>query len=58
VHKAVLVAGDGRAAIVAVKILRPGIRQRFRADLESQYAGARLAEPSRRDLRRLRPSMW
>jgi ubiquinone biosynthesis protein len=40
---------------VAVKILRPGIRQRFRDDLDSYYAGARLAETFVRDLRRLRP---
>lgn len=56
VHKAVLVAGDGTRRIVAVKILRPGIRQRFRDDLESYYAGARLAETFVRDLRRLRPT--
>ncbi|MBN9315850.1 MAG: 2-polyprenylphenol 6-hydroxylase [Devosia sp.] len=40
---------------VAVKILRPGIRQRFAADIESQYAGARLAETFVPKLRRLRP---
>ncbi|MGV3489956.1 MAG: 2-polyprenylphenol 6-hydroxylase [Devosia sp.] len=40
---------------VAVKILRPGIRQRFGQDIESQYAGARLAETFVPKLRRLRP---
>ncbi len=40
---------------VAVKILRPNIRQRFAADIESQYAGARLAETFVPKLRRLRP---
>jgi ubiquinone biosynthesis protein len=40
---------------VAVKILRPDIRQRFAADIESQYAGARLAEMLVPKLRRLRP---
>jgi ubiquinone biosynthesis protein len=54
VHKAVLVK-DGVRRTVAVKILRPSIKQRFRADIESYYAGARLAETFVRDLRRLRP---
>jgi ubiquinone biosynthesis protein len=40
---------------VAVKILRPGIRDRFAADIESQYAGAKLAETFVPKLRRLRP---
>jgi ubiquinone biosynthesis protein len=56
VHKAVLLAGDGTRRTVAVKILRPGVKQRFRDDLESYYAGARLAETFARDLRRLRPT--
>ncbi|MDP1731451.1 MAG: 2-polyprenylphenol 6-hydroxylase [Devosia sp.] len=55
VHKAVLVGADGRRQQVAVKILRPGIKQRFRADLESYYSGARLAERMVPALRRLRP---
>jgi ubiquinone biosynthesis protein len=54
VHRAVLVK-DGVHRTVAVKILRPGIKQRFRDDIESYYAGARLAETFVRDLRRLRP---
>ena len=41
---------------VAVKILRPGIKQRFRADLEAYYAGAALAERWAPSLRRLRPT--
>ena len=56
VHKAVLVDAAGNRQEVAVKILRPGIRQRFRADLESYYAGARLAERTAPALRRLRPT--
>jgi ubiquinone biosynthesis protein len=40
---------------VAIKILRPGIKERFRADLESYYAGARFAERWMPALRRLRP---
>jgi ubiquinone biosynthesis protein len=55
VHKAVLV-NDGVRREVAVKVLRPGIKKRFRADLESYYAGARLAERLAPELRRLRPT--
>ncbi len=55
VHRAVLVA-DGERKDVAVKILRPGIKARFRADLEAQYAGAALAERWVKGLRRLRPT--
>ncbi len=54
VHHATLTEGNGGHK-VAVKILRPGIRQRFRADIESQYAGAKLAETLVPKLRRLRP---
>ena len=56
VHKAVLVAADGTRRIVAVKILRPGIRQRFLDDLESYYAAARLLERIAPKIRRLRPT--
>jgi ubiquinone biosynthesis protein len=56
VHKAVLLGDDGTRRTVAVKILRPGIKQRFRDDLESYYAGAKLAETFIKDLRRLRPT--
>jgi ubiquinone biosynthesis protein len=55
VHKAILTDRNGRRP-VAVKLLRPGIKQRFRADLESYYAGARLAEGLLKNLRRLRPT--
>ncbi len=55
VHRAVLVA-DGQRKDVAVKILRPGIKPRFRADLEAQFAGAALAERWIKGLRRLRPT--
>ena len=55
VHKATLVA-DGLPRAVAVKILRPGIKERFRADIEAQYAGAALAERFVPGLRRLRPT--
>ena len=55
VHKATLYR-NGTSGPVAVKILRPGIKERFRADLEAQYAGAALAERFVPSLRRLRPT--
>jgi ubiquinone biosynthesis protein len=55
VHKATL-HRNGVSGPVAVKILRPGIKARFRADLEAQYAGAALAERFMPSLRRLRPT--
>ncbi|HEV7277682.1 MAG TPA: 2-polyprenylphenol 6-hydroxylase [Devosiaceae bacterium] len=55
VHKAALIR-DGRRREVAVKILRPGVRRRFRADIDSYYAGARLAEGLVKNFRRLRPT--
>ena len=55
VHQATL-HRNGTSGRVAVKILRPGIKERFRADLEAQYAGAALAERFMPSLRRLRPT--
>jgi ubiquinone biosynthesis protein len=55
VHKAVLVDKFGQRRAVAVKILRPNVARRFRADLESYYAGAQLAEALVPSMRRLRP---
>jgi ubiquinone biosynthesis protein len=55
VHQATL-HRNGTSGKVAVKILRPGIKERFRADLEAQYAGAALAERFLPSLRRLRPT--
>jgi len=55
VHKARLVGEDGIARVVAVKVLRPGVAQRFNADIESYYAGARLAERWVASTKRLRP---
>ena len=55
VHKATL-HRNGVSGPVAVKILRPGIKERFRRDLEAQYAGAALAERWVPSLRRLRPT--
>jgi len=55
VHRAVL-EHNGQRRDVAVKILRPGVKERFRADLDSYYAGAALAERFAPYLRRLRPT--
>jgi ubiquinone biosynthesis protein len=54
VHKATVVGPE--AGPVAVKILRPGVKERFRADLEAYYSGAALAERFAPSLRRLRPT--
>lgn len=54
VHKAVLVE-NGTRRDVAVKILRPGIKARFSADLEAYREGAALADRMVPSLRRLRP---
>lgn len=55
VHKATVTGSDDDSRPVAVKVLRPGIRQRFRRDLETFYAGARLIERVDPASRRLRP---
>lgn len=56
VHKAVLVDANGVRRPVAVKILRPGVIERFHADIESYYAGAYAAELLIPRLRRLQPT--
>lgn len=56
VHKARLRAPGELPRVVAVKILRPGVSERFRADTDSLYAGARLAETFSPSSRRLRPT--
>jgi len=56
VHKAVLAEAGKPKRNVAVKVLRPGVARRFMADLESYYAGARLAERMVRSTRRLKPT--
>jgi ubiquinone biosynthesis protein len=54
VHKATLAAPHG-ANVVAVKVLRPGIRGRFARDLRTFYAGARFIERNAPETRRLKP---
>lgn len=55
VHFARLADGDEPGAEVAVKILRPGIEDAFRRDLDLFRWLARLLERVRPDLRRLKP---
>ncbi|HHS82176.1 MAG TPA: ubiquinone biosynthesis protein UbiB, partial [Devosia sp.] len=55
VHKCRIRRTDGTTGDVAVKLLRPGIETRFGKDIESFYAGARLAERLFPATRRLRP---
>ena len=54
VHKAI-VEENGRRRPVAVKVLRPGVEQRFQRDLESYYFAARQIERFHPPARRLRP---
>ncbi|MEM9356462.1 MAG: 2-polyprenylphenol 6-hydroxylase [Pseudomonadota bacterium] len=54
VHKATVLV-DGEERDVAVKILRPGIEERFRRDLNSYYFAARTVEMVHAPSRRLKP---
>ncbi|SMQ85744.1 2-octaprenylphenol hydroxylase [Devosia lucknowensis] len=56
VHKATLRAPGEVPRLVAVKVLRPGVAERFHADTDSLYAGARLAEAFSPASRRLQPT--
>lgn len=55
VHKGEIEEAEGGSHPVAVKVLRPDVRARFRRDLETFYAGARLIEWLDPAARRLRP---
>ena len=55
VHKAKVEQPDGMLKPVAVKVLRPGIEQRFQKDLDSYFFAARLIERLHPPSRRLRP---
>ena len=55
VHKAHLREADGTLKPVAVKVLRPGIEQRFNKDLDSYFFAARMIERFHPPSRRLRP---
>ncbi len=56
VHRAKLRQPGQVPKVVAVKMLRPGVAERFQADTDSLYAGARLAETFSPASRRLRPT--
>ena len=55
VHKALVREPDGTLRAVAVKVLRPGIEQRFQKDLDSYLFAARMVEQFHSPSRRLRP---
>jgi len=55
VHKAKAEEPDGTVKSVAVKVLRPGIEQRFKKDLDSYFFAARMIERFHPPSRRLRP---
>ena len=55
VHKAHLREPGGTLKPVAVKVLRPGIEQRFNKDLDSYFFAARMIERFHPPSRRLRP---
>jgi ubiquinone biosynthesis protein len=55
VHKAKVRGKDGGLTPVAVKVLRPGIEQRFQRDLDSYFFAARMIERFHPPSRRLRP---
>lgn len=55
VHPAWIINQKGNKQKVAVKIVRPNIRQRFAKDLESFYLAARFLEKFISSTRRLRP---
>ncbi len=55
VHKAAVREADGTLKPVAVKVLRPGIEQRFNKDLNSYFFAARMIERFHPPSRRLRP---
>ncbi len=55
VHKAKVRTLGGEMKSVAVKVLRPGIEQRFQRDLDSYFFAARMIERLHPSSRRLRP---
>jgi len=55
VHKAFVREPGGALKPVAVKVLRPGIEQRFNKDLDSYFFAARMIERFHPPSRRLRP---
>ncbi|MGD9783137.1 MAG: 2-polyprenylphenol 6-hydroxylase [Hyphomicrobiaceae bacterium] len=56
VHKAEVTTDGSGTRSVAVKILRPGVERRFKADLDSYYFAARTIERFHPPSRRLKPA--
>ncbi|MDI6838614.1 MAG: AarF/UbiB family protein, partial [Rhizobiaceae bacterium] len=54
VHRGEVETGQGRRK-VAIKVIRPGVRRRFAADLEAMYIVSRLQERFLPHMRRLKP---
>jgi ubiquinone biosynthesis protein len=55
VHKAHYRDRDGTERVVAVKIMRPGVRERFARDIQAMRFMARVVEALRPEAERLRP---
>lgn len=55
VHPAIVQNADGTTRKVAVKVMRPGVRQRFAKDLEGFFMVAQMQERYVPAIRRLRP---
>ncbi|WP_137153866.1 2-polyprenylphenol 6-hydroxylase [Rhizobium sp. FKL33] len=55
VHPAIVMDKDGGRRKVAVKVIRPGVRERFARDLETNFVVAHLQERFYPPARRLRP---
>lgn len=55
VHRAHIRALDGSEEVVAVKVIRPRVRERFARDLQAMRFAADLAERVLSDMRRFRP---
>lgn len=56
VHPALVTKADGSTKKVAVKVVRPGVRQRFQKDLDTFFMFAELQEKLFPAARRLRPT--
>ncbi|SEP45021.1 2-octaprenylphenol hydroxylase [Methylobacterium sp. ap11] len=55
VHRAHLREPDGTERVIAVKIMRPGVRERFARDIQAMRFMARIVEALRPEAERLRP---
>ena len=55
VHKATVLDADGTQRNVAVKVMRPGVRERFARDIQAMRFMARIVQALLPDAERLRP---